>query len=61
MPRERVATVICKPCRQAADWVTFVSQFKSDVDHARVLHAKCKGCDCQHKVDLQVEGKSIFR
>lgn len=64
MPRERVAAVICQPCRQGADWITNTSDAPEDIDWSRVLHGRCVGpsqCDCQHKVMLQATGKSVRR
>ena len=45
--------MICKECRQAADWLEGTPHGKTA---AQALHARCKGrthCDCQHKVELQ--------
>lgn len=58
MPRERVAPVICVPCRQGADWI---SKEPEDVPFAMELHAACTGCDCQHKAALQAAGKAVQR
>lgn len=53
--------MICKPCRKGADWLDQGSAFPEDVTFAKTLHDKCKGCDCQHRVDLQAEGRSVRR
>lgn len=61
--------MICKPCRDAADYVTaynpegFAMQL-SVVGVATMMHRGCDGetrCDCQHRVAAQAEGKSIQR
>lgn len=53
--------MICRPCRDGADCIT--EAFTEPRTHypklARTLalqfHALCRGCDCQHKVDLQIK------
>lgn len=53
--------MICKPCAQGADWLSQGLPYPGDVTIARSYHAKCPGCDCQHKVTAQAEGKSLIR
>jgi hypothetical protein len=37
--------MICLNCSHGASW-----NGDSDFDQARLWHAKCKGCECQHGV-----------
>lgn len=52
--------MICKPCAEGADHLT---KFNNRAV-ATAYHATCAGptrCDCQHKVDLQAQGKAVQR
>lgn len=58
--------MICKACAQGADYLTKITAARDDValyQGDRVIatryHEFCDGCDCQHRVDLQVEGRSV--
>lgn len=55
--------MICKPCCMGADLITDSPAVTDGLflaeDIARSLHTECKGCDCQHNVDAQIQGKAI--
>lgn len=40
--------MICPPCKQAADGIAQATTARQ-AEKAAKGHAKCKGCDCQHK------------
>lgn len=52
--------MICKACADGADLVSRNSS-PGFVALAKESHGICVGCDCQHKVDAQVEGKALRR
>lgn len=49
--------MICKTCREAADYLN-AHREPDDQVHARHLHGKCPDCDCQHRIDIQIAGKT---
>lgn len=51
--------MICKDCAHAADSISQGPVIQEVVDYAKATHDLCQGCDCQHRVDLQVEGRSV--
>lgn len=56
--------MICKPCARGADVIAREGIALGWVSIARHQHDLCEGptrCCCQHKVDLQVQGKAVRR
>lgn len=54
--------MICKACAQGADLIPAqlkVGLVETAIYMSKLQHEKCQGCDCQHRVDLQVEGRSV--
>lgn len=55
--------MICEACRRGAGWIALTKAThngevsKDNVAIAKTYHRHCVGCDCQHKVDRQVEDK----
>lgn len=47
--------MICKACAQGAD---HLAKFRNR-EVAKQFHDICDGCDCQHRVELQAEGRSV--
>ena len=48
--------MICRTCMYAADAVTGSGRKAANL--AAAVHAECKGCDCQHDVAKQLEGRT---
>ena len=48
---------ICSSCARGADHCAKFGNRKV----ALAYHAECKGCDCQHKVDIQLADKAVAR
>ena len=55
--------MICEPCRKGADYLDIAKHAGMDIEDdlpvAQDMHERCKGCDCQHRVELQMEGRSV--
>lgn len=53
--------MICRPCRLGADLIAHDSDSPTAVAIGEKLHEKCDHCDCQHKVEAQLNGKVVRR